>query len=462
MSKELVDGLSKFKYDKDHLCLAREQGKSKKASFPSQLVPRIESKLELIHMDLCGPMRVESINGKKYIFVIFDDYSLYTLVYFLHTKYEAPNTIINFINQVQRNFKAKILKIRTDNGTKFKNEKLQLFYEKLGIIHHKSSARTPQQNGVVERRNCTLVEDARTMLIFSKTPKFLWPEAITTACFTQNRSIVPTRYNKTPYELIHGRKPNSSRGFHSSEDSQSVPSKTDLDNLFGPLYEEYYATSPPEVSDNSAANTFDNNDTSSSSIVVEEDESPQIVSSSTEQVEPNTPVLNENANEIVQEDVTEFDGNVFYYPPQTPAFKEAESSLTYQDLSNMNEFHQTHRSIDKWTKNHPINNDFARFNTIITSLKAPDEAFSRKNYVRKFLRALHPKWRAKVMTIEELKDLSSLALDELIDNLKLHEVVMKKDFENYRGKKERVKSIALKAQKESSDDKTSTSRSDDE
>ncbi|GJX80163.1 retrovirus-related pol polyprotein from transposon TNT 1-94 [Tanacetum coccineum] len=295
MSKELVDGLSKFKYDKDHLCLAREQGKSKKASFPSQLVPRIESKLELIHMDLCGPMRVESINGKKYIFVIFDDYSLYTLVYFLHTKYEAPNTIINFINQVQRNFKAKILKIRTDNGTKFKNEKLQLFYEKLGIIHHKSSARTPQQNGVVERRN------------------------------------------------------------YSSEDSQSVPSKTDLDNLFGPLYEEYYATSPPEVSDNSAANTFDNNDTSSSSIVVEEDESPQIVSSSTEQVEPNTPVLNENANEIVQEDVTEFDGNVFYYPPQTPAFKEAESSLTYQDLSNMNEFHQTHRSIDKWTKNHPIN-----------------------------------------------------------------------------------------------------------
>ncbi|GJX74967.1 zf-CCHC domain-containing protein [Tanacetum coccineum] len=109
-----------------------------------------------------------------------------------------------------------------------------------------------------------------------------------------------------------------------------------------------------------------------------------------------------------------------------------------------------------------IDSGFARFNTIITSLKALDKGFSSKNYVRKFLRALHPKWRAKVTTIEESKDLSSLALDELIDNLKVHEVVMEKDSEIYRGKKERIKSIALKAKKESSDDETSTSESDDE
>ncbi|GJZ84563.1 zf-CCHC domain-containing protein [Tanacetum coccineum] len=109
-----------------------------------------------------------------------------------------------------------------------------------------------------------------------------------------------------------------------------------------------------------------------------------------------------------------------------------------------------------------IDSGFARFNTIITSLKALDKGFSSKNYVRKFLRALHPKWRAKVTAIEESKDLSSLALDELIGNLKVHEVVMEKDSEIYRGKKERVKSIALKAKKESSDDETSTSGSDDE
>ncbi|GKB93473.1 hypothetical protein Tco_0979610, partial [Tanacetum coccineum] len=109
-----------------------------------------------------------------------------------------------------------------------------------------------------------------------------------------------------------------------------------------------------------------------------------------------------------------------------------------------------------------IDSGFARFNTIITSLKALDEGFSSKNYVRKFLKALHPKWRAKVTTIEESKDLSSLALDELISNLKVHEVVMEKDSKIYRGKKERVKSIALKAKKESSDDETSTSESNDE
>ncbi|GJX23598.1 retrovirus-related pol polyprotein from transposon TNT 1-94 [Tanacetum coccineum] len=95
-SKDLVDGLLKFKYNKDHLCSACEQGKSKKASLPPKLVPSTESKLELLHMDLCGPMRVASINGKKYILVIVDDYSRYTWVYFLRTKDETPDMIIDF------------------------------------------------------------------------------------------------------------------------------------------------------------------------------------------------------------------------------------------------------------------------------------------------------------------------------------------------------------------------------
>ncbi|GJW50096.1 retrovirus-related pol polyprotein from transposon TNT 1-94 [Tanacetum coccineum] len=207
-SHDLVDGLSKFKYRKTHLCLACKQGKSRKASLSPKLVPSTESKLELLHMDLCGPIRVTSINGKKYILVIVDDYSRYTWVYFIRTKDEAPDMIIDFVNQVQRNLKASILTIRTDNVTEFKNDKLRSFYVKLGIVHKTSIARTPQQNGVVERRDHTLVEAARTMLIFSKAPEFLWAEAIATACFTQNRSIVHTRHNKTPYELIHGIKPN--------------------------------------------------------------------------------------------------------------------------------------------------------------------------------------------------------------------------------------------------------------
>ncbi|GKC62445.1 retrovirus-related pol polyprotein from transposon TNT 1-94 [Tanacetum coccineum] len=113
------------------------------------------------------------------------------------------------------------------------------------------------------------------------------------------------------------------------------------------------------------------------------------------------------------------------------------------------------------SKDESIDSAFARFNTIITSLKALDEGYSSKNYVRKFLRALHPKWRAKVTAIEESKDLTSLSLDELIGNLKVHEMIIKKDSEIVKAKVER-KSIALKAKKESSDEECSTSGSEDE
>ncbi|GJZ39209.1 hypothetical protein Tco_0585772 [Tanacetum coccineum] len=109
-----------------------------------------------------------------------------------------------------------------------------------------------------------------------------------------------------------------------------------------------------------------------------------------------------------------------------------------------------------------IDNAFARFNTIITSLKALDEGFSSKNYVRKFLRVLHPKWRAKVTVIEESKDLTSLSLDELIGNLKVYEVIIKKDSEMVKGKREQCRSLALKAKKESSDEESLTSDSEDE
>ncbi|GJX01529.1 hypothetical protein Tco_0185442 [Tanacetum coccineum] len=113
------------------------------------------------------------------------------------------------------------------------------------------------------------------------------------------------------------------------------------------------------------------------------------------------------------------------------------------------------------SKDEYIDSVFARFNTIITSLKALDEGYSSKNYVRKFFRALHPKWRAKVMTIKESKDLTSLSLDELIENLKVHERIIKKDSEIVKAKVER-KSLALKAKKESSDEECSTSESEDE
>nr|GEV84258.1 copia protein [Tanacetum cinerariifolium] len=134
---DLVNGLPKFKYEKDHFCSACERGKSKKASHLPKLVPSDNSKLELLHMDLCEPMRVASINGKKYILLIVDDYSRYTWVYFLHSKDETPEIIKKFIAQAQLNYKAKVCKICTNNGTEFKNATLKAYYEK------KKSSDTP-------------------------------------------------------------------------------------------------------------------------------------------------------------------------------------------------------------------------------------------------------------------------------------------------------------------------------
>ncbi|GKA83754.1 retrovirus-related pol polyprotein from transposon TNT 1-94, partial [Tanacetum coccineum] len=101
-------------------------------------------------------------------------------------------------------------RIRTDNGTEFVNQTLREYYEKVGISHETSVARSPQQNGVVERRNRTLIEAARTMLIYAKAPLFLWAEVVATACYTQNRSIVRLRHGKTPYELLHDKLPDLS------------------------------------------------------------------------------------------------------------------------------------------------------------------------------------------------------------------------------------------------------------
>ncbi|GKB58122.1 retrovirus-related pol polyprotein from transposon TNT 1-94 [Tanacetum coccineum] len=131
---ELVDGLPKLKYGKNHLCSACERGKSKKSSHLPKLVPSTPSKLVLLHIDLCGPMRVALINRKKYILMIVDDYPRFTWVYFLHTKDETLEIRKKFIAQVQLNYDGKIHKIQTDNGTKFKNATLKAHYEKLGIM----------------------------------------------------------------------------------------------------------------------------------------------------------------------------------------------------------------------------------------------------------------------------------------------------------------------------------------
>ncbi|GJT54469.1 retrovirus-related pol polyprotein from transposon TNT 1-94 [Tanacetum coccineum] len=169
----LARGIPRLKFQKDHLCSACALGKSKKTPHQPKAKDTNQEKLYLLHMDLCGPMRVASINEKMYILVIVDDYSRFTRVRFLKTKDESPAAIIKCIKNIQVHLKATVRNVRTDNGTEFVNQILREWYENVGISHQTSVAHTPQQNGVVERRNQTLVEAARTMLIFSKASLFL-------------------------------------------------------------------------------------------------------------------------------------------------------------------------------------------------------------------------------------------------------------------------------------------------
>nr|GEW47812.1 retrovirus-related Pol polyprotein from transposon TNT 1-94 [Tanacetum cinerariifolium] len=184
--KDIVIGLPKLKYVKDQLCSSCELSKAKRSSFKSKAIPSSKGRLHLLHMDLCGPMRVASINGKKYILVIVDDYSRYTWTLFLRSKDETLKVLKDFLTMIQRNLQALVITVRTDKGTEFLNKTLNAFFKEEGIEHQTSTAQIPEQNGVVKRRNRTLVEAARMMLSALQLPLFFWAEAIATACYTQN------------------------------------------------------------------------------------------------------------------------------------------------------------------------------------------------------------------------------------------------------------------------------------
>nr|GFB86486.1 hypothetical protein [Tanacetum cinerariifolium] len=141
------------------------------------------------------------------VLLIVDDYSRYTWTHFLRSKDETPEVLIDFLRLVQRGLQAQVRVVRTDKGTEFLNQTLHTYFAAEGIQPQTSVARTPEQNSVVERRNRTLVEATRTMLSAAKVLLFFWAEAIATACFTQNRSLIIPRHEKTPYHIINDRKP---------------------------------------------------------------------------------------------------------------------------------------------------------------------------------------------------------------------------------------------------------------
>ncbi|GJT50918.1 putative ribonuclease H-like domain-containing protein [Tanacetum coccineum] len=203
----LVRGLPSKLFENDQTCVACQKGKQHRASCKSKTVSSISQPLHMLHMDLFGPTFVKSLMKKMYCLVVTDDYSRFSWVFFLATKDETSGILKSFITGVENLIDQRVKVIRCDNGTEFKNKEMNQFCERKGIKREFSVARTPQQNGVAERKNRTLIEAARTMLADSKLPTTFWAEAVNTACYVQNRVLVTKPHNKTPYELFLGRKP---------------------------------------------------------------------------------------------------------------------------------------------------------------------------------------------------------------------------------------------------------------
>ncbi|KAJ9565152.1 hypothetical protein OSB04_001118 [Centaurea solstitialis] len=207
VKNQLVRGLPSKEFTLDDNCVACLKGKQHKASHKSKTINTISAPLQLLHMDLFGPTNVMSIGKKSYCLVIIDDYSRFTWVFFLRTKDETSGLIKPFVKRVENQVNLRVKVIRSNNGTEFKNVDLNSFCEEKGIERQFSAPRTPQQNGVAERRNRTLIEAARTMLADSKLPITFWAEAVNTACYVQNRVHVVKSKGKTPYELFKNKKP---------------------------------------------------------------------------------------------------------------------------------------------------------------------------------------------------------------------------------------------------------------
>jgi transposase InsO family protein len=207
---EHILGLTNVHFEKDRICWACQVGKQVGTHHPHKNIMTTERPLELLHMDLFGLIAYISIDGSKYCLVIVDDYSHFTWVFFFAGKITNPRDLKEILKRAQNEFGLRIKKNRSDNGTEFKNSQIEGFLEEEGIKHEFSSPYTPQQNNVVEIKNRTLLDMARTILEEYKTSDRFWAEAINAACYSINRLYLHRILKKTSYELLTGKKPNVS------------------------------------------------------------------------------------------------------------------------------------------------------------------------------------------------------------------------------------------------------------
>lgn len=209
-NNNMIDGLQMFDCGLKIQCETCMKAKMSRLPFPKKSQRNSKAILELIHTDICGPMQTESSGRKRYVLTLIDDFSKYTKVYFLREKSESATIIKEYIALMKNKFNKKPKVIRSDRGGEFIAGELKSFLKSEGIKQQFTAPYTPQQNGVAERKNRTLIEMARCMMEDSGLPKYLWAEAVNTANFIQNRTITKGA-NSIPIQLWNGTKPDATQ-----------------------------------------------------------------------------------------------------------------------------------------------------------------------------------------------------------------------------------------------------------
>ncbi|GFW56587.1 retrovirus-related Pol polyprotein from transposon TNT 1-94 [Trichonephila clavipes] len=201
-----VKGLPRLTDNGKTHCIPCKLAKSKRVSFKKTGAVRSKRPLELLHMDLCGPMPTESQGGNKYFLSIIDDYSRKVTVFPIRNKSDVFHTFIRFQKRAERFLSKKVIAVRTDGGLEFCNKDMDNFLTELGIKHEVTNSYTPEMNGVAERFNLTPLDSIKTLLKSSEVPHKFWGEALLCFTYAWNR-ICHKDSNKTPFEKYSGRKP---------------------------------------------------------------------------------------------------------------------------------------------------------------------------------------------------------------------------------------------------------------
>ena len=204
---KLLEGIPNKPFKYISVCEGCIFGKQSRQKFPSNNHKKTERPLQLIHSDLCGPMQSLSLDGNKYLISFIDDYTRFTILYFLREKSGAFNAFTTYKAYVENHHQSKISTIRTDNGGEYFSGEWIKFCNTHGIRHEHTVPYNPQQNGVAERKNRTLLDASRSMLQVARLHNRFWQEAVGTACYLQNRSPHKILGLNTPYTLWYGHKP---------------------------------------------------------------------------------------------------------------------------------------------------------------------------------------------------------------------------------------------------------------